>query len=747
MKPEDQLKLLKKIWGNKRRGGKVFLPWFDHDPSTGKRKGGMQQGNAFRWPQDEDKIARHLEQHVKNEIFFTPLQFSGSKRSQDSVKDENQNVLFADLDDGAGNPSEWKGTEQFRPTICWETSPGSYQAVWLLQRGQFVDGLCDPEGVNHRLTMYLGADVSGWMGNKVLRVPGSVNRKPVRVDENNGAPMGQLMWNGGDNGPQYSIEDFDGLPAVSRRQAAMGLVDEDMLKGLDARELLNKYWGTLPVHTIRKLKDEDEKVKGDLDDNGSDRSDVLWGMAKDIAKAGANLLEIVVMLRASGWNKHRADHGELTRLMVLADRALNELPADHQPQAIQTGPSSLDLKSAFSELLLKRQKPVKWIVQDVWQEGACGWMSASPKSFKSWLAFDLATAIATGKDWLGEFEIKNPGPVLVIEEEDPIRRVSKRFNAVIQGSYPEYHPVQVELEGSDVFWYASVHTPAPLHIRVGDGFRISSDDSLLWLREMIESHQLKMVMIDTLYSTLGADMETKQGEQMMDKALRPLRDIAHAYNCAILVVHHNRKGTEGAGRPAHNMAGSSAMHGWADAGIYLGERDSAGQHIRMYFENKDSERGGGGYQVDISSLNRSEPKLQLLDGYAYEDENGREVRTMHREKVGALAWAPYIVHEAVNEAAESHTTGSLSDRAPSTHPNAVKGPGALVARRLANLGATTMVSAKSLHELIKAIPTKEGKPQRPGSFEKQLNTAIEKGWVQTYDNNGQWKKTRYYSVV
>lgn len=111
----------------------------------------------------------------QHDLFFSPLRFSNLKRANDRV--ELPGILFADLDDA---PTDYK----WEPTILWETSPGNRQAVWFLNRK--IEDYDEWANLNKRMTYATRADRGGWMGSKVLRVPGSVNWK--RRD------FGRVLW-------------------------------------------------------------------------------------------------------------------------------------------------------------------------------------------------------------------------------------------------------------------------------------------------------------------------------------------------------------------------------------------------------------------------------------------------------------------------------------------------------------------------------------------------------------------------
>ncbi|NIP36931.1 MAG: hypothetical protein GWN18_18350 [Thermoplasmata archaeon] len=119
-----------------------------------------------RYP-DELGLAPVENQPHEHDLFFSPLRFNKPERKNENVI--LPGVLFADLDDA---PVDYGKLE---PSVLWETSPGNRQAVWFL--AERLDRYDTWANLNKRLTHHLKADPGGWMGSKVLRVPGSVNWK------------------------------------------------------------------------------------------------------------------------------------------------------------------------------------------------------------------------------------------------------------------------------------------------------------------------------------------------------------------------------------------------------------------------------------------------------------------------------------------------------------------------------------------------------------------------------------------
>ena len=58
---------------------------------------------------------------------------------------------------------------------------------------------------------------------------------------------------------------------------------------------------------------------------------------------------------------------------------------------------------------LPEPEPVKWLVTELWANKAVGFIAGEPKSFKSWLALDMAISVASGTPCLGEFSVPEAG--------------------------------------------------------------------------------------------------------------------------------------------------------------------------------------------------------------------------------------------------------------------------------------------------------------------------------------------------
>ena len=60
-----------------------------------------------------------------------------------------------------------------------------------------------------------------------------------------------------------------------------------------------------------------------------------------------------------------------------------------------------------------KPKDALWLVESLWAASGVGIVAGLPKALKTWVATELAVAVASGKDALGRFPVKQVGPVLV----------------------------------------------------------------------------------------------------------------------------------------------------------------------------------------------------------------------------------------------------------------------------------------------------------------------------------------------
>lgn len=550
MEPAESLKLISKAWGRQR--GYCFFPFISGSAADKKERiVSYTEGPAFRWPQDRERIIAHLNAHTDDDLYWCPSLFEGPKRRMELAMDEH--ALWADLDE-----VDPRGISDYPPTIAWQTSPGRYQALWLITGGD-LQGASWAGKENQRLTYHLGADQSGWDTTQLLRLPGWKNHKPDYRKAGKPA-QGKLLWQ---RGRQYLPDEFGDLPEVANQLGAITDVLEDEIDHVDRLAV----WARVRLKVSKRVRD----LMGAREATG-DRSDILWEIERDLADAGCTVTEIVAIMRASVWNKYQGRSDELRRLTTEAVRAIAARPAEVSEKLLEVTQDRPAPTNMFE--LLKNLKAPTWLIRDILTKGAVGFIAGQPKSFKSWAALDMALSVASGQPFLGHFAVEEPGPVLYIQEEDSAPLVKSRLGKV----WPNKMGDKVSMEGGFIEWLPGTELEGfpDIDAYIGQTLTISDETWQAWLDETLEnkargdSGGYKLLVMDPLMMMAG-DVEENRAQEMTTKIFRPLKEIARKHGCSIQMVHHMRKGDPKAGpqRGGQMLLGSVANHAWAEDSLYF----------------------------------------------------------------------------------------------------------------------------------------------------------------------------------
>jgi hypothetical protein len=196
--------------------------------------------------------------------------------------------------------------------------------------------------------------------------------------------------------------------------------------------------------------------------------------------------------------------------------------------------------------LAERAPELRWLVTQLWSQDAVGIVGGEPKCCKSFLALDIAVAVAAGIPCLRRFEVPNPGRVLLYAAEDAHPIVRRRLEGIAAAS-------GVDLRNLDI----QVITAPTLRLDLGAD-RVA-------LQEAVARLQPRLLILDPFVRLHRID-ENASGE--VAPLLAYLRELQRRYALAVLVVHHAKKGA-GNVRAGQALRGSSEFHAWGDSNLYL----------------------------------------------------------------------------------------------------------------------------------------------------------------------------------
>lgn len=194
----------------------------------------------------------------------------------------------------------------------------------------------------------------------------------------------------------------------------------------------------------------------------------------------------------------------------------------------------------------------RWLIEGLWSEEAVGIVGGEPKCGKSFLALDMAVAVASGTPCLRRFAVARGGRVLLFAAEDGLSLVRRRLDGVCRAA-------GVDLAALDI----QVITAPTVRLDLRDDRqRLAETVAILSPRVLILDPFVRLHRIDENVSAEVAPL------------LAFLRDLQREHRMAVVVVHHAKKGAAKA-RDGQALRGSSEFHAWGDSNLYVrrhGER-------------------------------------------------------------------------------------------------------------------------------------------------------------------------------
>ena len=201
-----------------------------------------------------------------------------------------------------------------------------------------------------------------------------------------------------------------------------------------------------------------------------------------------------------------------------------------------------------------------WLVEGLWSAQAVGIIGGEPKCGKSFLALDLAVAVASGTPCLRSFPTRQCGAVLLYAAEDAALIVRQRLQGIA-------HAASVDFDTLDV------------HVIIAPTLRLDRTEHQQALQATVASLQPKLLVLDP-FVRLHAIDENVAGE--VAPILAYLRSLQRHHHTAVALVHHARKGAAHE-RGGQALRGSSELHAWGDSNLYLRRH---GQSLLLNIEHR-----------------------------------------------------------------------------------------------------------------------------------------------------------------
>lgn len=198
-----------------------------------------------------------------------------------------------------------------------------------------------------------------------------------------------------------------------------------------------------------------------------------------------------------------------------------------------------------------REHPVdesRWLIEALWGAGAVGIIGGAPKSCKTWLALEMAVAVASGRPCVGRFPVPHHGPALVFAAEDAPHQVKLRIESIARARQTDFNSLDVRLI-------------------VETSLRLDREQDLKRLSLTLDKHRPTLLVLDPYVRLQRAD---ENDAREVSAILSALRELSRTFQTAVALVHHARKNS--AQLPGQGLRGSGDFWAWGDSNLYVSRK-------------------------------------------------------------------------------------------------------------------------------------------------------------------------------
>lgn len=343
---------------------------------------------------------------------------------------------------------------------------------------------------------------------------------------------------------------------------------------------------------IRKGIAKPEHGESGVDTYDGDRSRALYGVIRDLIKAGASDRTVLELLsdpdngisraaleRSSGdvdgaqaWLAPQIDklRAELAREPSAADAFADlegqPLPSNERPAEAAKGrdPAKRAKLVRIDDLLTATIEPIPCTVEAILPIGMVTLLSAHGGTGKSYVTLSLAAHVACGRSWCGL--TTRQGPVMYLSAEDDSRALRWRLRAICQ--VEGIDPTELKaLRLLDITGLLDTTLFAETARHRGEPTDLYSD-----LARYAKQLQPALIVLDTAADVFGADENERT---LVRQFLRAMGKLGRAANAAVLInAHVNKSGARSGGTESYS--GSTAWHNSVRSRLEL-ERDGEDQ--------------------------------------------------------------------------------------------------------------------------------------------------------------------------
>lgn len=357
----------------------------------------------FKFPEQKDEMIEFIiVSSADKEVYYSPALYKNDRSTQwgdDGKQIPNPivredflgtNFVWADFDYGL--PDDEKLENVPAPTMIIRSSANKKQH-WYWNLTFFETNPDALEKITRTLTYHLGADLSGWDYQQVLRPPETIHHKT-------GLQVKIIKQQQSDS--RVPLEAFVNIPDIP-----------DYVWDVEIDE--TKYTNALKVIGIHKITESGMDLILKPSQPVGKRSSALTRVGYECAEAGMNNNEIYCVLKNcdSRWKKFapRGEESQKKNLIGIIRYVRQKYPLDI------TGADSDDELPYFTFGEFSKMKyKVEWIVEGLIQKNGTPIITGLGGSFKTHMTFNLACHMVAGKKFL-HWTFARPMTLCIVSNE------------------------------------------------------------------------------------------------------------------------------------------------------------------------------------------------------------------------------------------------------------------------------------------------------------------------------------------
>jgi hypothetical protein len=445
----------------------------------------------FEWPNQADIIVAHLKRaSPEYDTYIAPALFSAPDSKKQFVK--GANVAWVDFDSGL--PSDLTNCPS--PSAVVESSNGKQHWYWRLD--SFESDIKQIERLNRGLAYMLGADVSGWDANQVLRPPGTRNHK-----------YGDLQQVHLLSITPYAVNPsaFGGLPEPPSITTEFNVTDLQ-----DANLIIAQYqWTKQAFNLYRTLEP-------------ADRSAALMQLAYFGAEMGMQDVEIFTLLYHADnrWKKFVGRPDRVRRLNDIIAKARVKHP--YRLLQVQELPVF-----GFKDFL-DAEVSIEWVIEDFLEASGQMLLTAKPGVGKSRFTLAFFIHLALGKDFL-HYKVSKPQKLVYFSLEMGHAQLLYFLGNMAKSlSAQEITTLQNNLKV----------------VPIGEAVYLGKQAGQSLVEKVLDNGEFSGYAFDSLSRTTP---ETVNDDQNIKGILDWDASVRNKYGTFSWYIHHNRKASIGNRKP------------------------------------------------------------------------------------------------------------------------------------------------------------------------------------------------------